>query len=85
VQAIKSTGEINANECHYCLDCQVNYYNDKKCPPLADKRKRQERAGRAREVVKGMEDSMGFPIMGQVDVKFERRVVPDKQSRDETP
>jgi len=46
-----------------CLDCQVNYYNDKKCPPLADKRKRRERAGRAREVVKGMEDSMGFPIM----------------------
>ncbi len=84
VQAIKSTGEINANECHYCLDCQVNYYNDKKCPPLVDKRKRRERAGRAREVVKGMEDSMGFPIMGQVDVKFERRVVPEQPPRDET-
>jgi NosR/NirI family nitrous oxide reductase transcriptional regulator len=85
VQAIKSTGEINANECHYCLDCQVNYYNDSKCPPLADKRRRRERAGRAREVVKGLEDSFGFPIMGQVDVKFERRVVPERQSRDETP
>lgn len=85
VQAIKSTGEINANECHYCLDCQVNYYNDRKCPPLADKRKRQERAGRAREVVKGMEDSMGFPIMGQVDVKFERRVVPAQPPRDAEP
>ena len=85
VQAIKSTGEINANECHYCLDCQVNYYNDRKCPPLTDKRKRHERAGRAREVVKGMEDSVGLPIMGQVDVKFERRVVPGKQPRDNRP
>lgn len=85
VQAIKSTGEINANECHYCLDCQVSYYNDRKCPPLADKRKRRERAGRAREVVKGMEDSSGFPIMEQVEVKFERRVVPQKPSHDAEP
>lgn len=85
VQAIKPTGEINANECHYCLDCQVNYYNAMKCPPLADKRRRRERAGRAREVVKGMEDSVGFPIMDQIDVNFERRVVPERKSRDESP
>ena len=43
VQAIRPTGEINVNECHYCLDCQVTYWNSYKCPPLADKRKRRER------------------------------------------
>ena len=30
VQAIRKNGEINANECHYCLDCQVTYWNDHK-------------------------------------------------------
>lgn len=44
VRAIRSTGEINANECHYCLDCQVTYWNAYKCPPLAAKRKKRERA-----------------------------------------
>ena len=43
VRAIRSTGEINANECHYCLDCQVTYWNDTKCPPLVEKRRKRER------------------------------------------
>ena len=43
VQAIKVTGEINYNECHYCLDCQKTYWNDHKCPPLVMRRKRWER------------------------------------------
>src|SRR3990167_6514421 len=30
VRAIRKNGEINANECHYCLDCQVTYWNDRK-------------------------------------------------------
>ncbi len=42
VRAIRPTGEINANECHYCLDCQVIYYNDNACVPLIDRRKRRE-------------------------------------------
>jgi polyferredoxin len=46
VRAIRSTGEINANECHYCLDCQVTYWNDQKCPPLAEKRRKRERHSR---------------------------------------
>jgi hypothetical protein len=45
VGAIRSTGEINASECHYCLDCQVIYYSDHECPPLAKKRKRREERG----------------------------------------
>ncbi|MHB1351842.1 MAG: 4Fe-4S binding protein [Thiobacillus sp.] len=48
VQAIRPTGEIVVNECHHCLDCQVTYYNDHKCPPLVEKRKRHERSS-ARE------------------------------------
>lgn len=43
VQAIHPDGHINANECHHCLDCQVTYYNDERCPPLVAKKKRRER------------------------------------------
>jgi hypothetical protein len=46
VRAIRSTGEINPNECHYCLDCQVTYWNAYRCPPLAEKRKKRERASK---------------------------------------
>ena len=46
VRAIAATGEINANECHYCLDCQVTYYDDQRCPPVIDRRKRREQAVR---------------------------------------
>jgi len=43
VQAIRPTGEINDLECHYCLDCQVTYWNDHKCPPLVERRRKSER------------------------------------------
>lgn len=43
VRAIRGTGEIIANECHYCLDCQVNYWDDHRCPPLVEQRKKAER------------------------------------------
>lgn len=59
VRAIRPTGEINANECHYCLDCQVTYYNQYKCPPMVDRRKRRERVPRAREIVRGLEPHIG--------------------------
>jgi polyferredoxin len=59
VRAIRPTGEINANECHYCLDCQVTYYNEAKCMPLLERRNRHQRAARAREVVRAMEPHTG--------------------------
>ena len=59
VQAIRKNGEINANECHYCLDCQVTYWNDHKCPPEVDRRRRREKSVRAREMVRGMESTLG--------------------------
>jgi len=34
IQAINPDGVINMRECHYCLDCQITYYNEDKCPPL---------------------------------------------------
>jgi len=43
VQAIHPDGHINHNECHYCLDCQMTYHNDNKCPPLVNKNKRKKR------------------------------------------
>jgi polyferredoxin len=70
VQAIRPTGEIVINECHHCLDCQVTYYNDHKCPPLVEKRKRRERGGRARELVKGMEESIGAARLEEIPVSM---------------
>jgi polyferredoxin len=59
VRAIRPTGEINANECHYCLDCQITFYDNNKCMPLVERKKRHERASRAREVVQAMEPHAG--------------------------
>ncbi|KJZ39899.1 MULTISPECIES: transcriptional regulator NosR [Pseudomonas] len=47
IQAIHPDGRINANECHYCLDCQMTYQNDNKCPPLINKRKKRGKAAPA--------------------------------------
>ena len=43
VQAIHPTGQINPNECIYCLECQTIYFDDHLCPPLAVRRKKRER------------------------------------------
>src|SRR5438067_3165273 len=34
VRAIEKTGKINTAECFQCLDCQVEYYDEQRCPPL---------------------------------------------------
>jgi len=33
------------NECFFCLDCQVTYYDDHTCPPMVWRRKRLEQQG----------------------------------------
>jgi len=43
VQAIHPEGEINPNECLYCLHCQERYYDDHACPVRVKKRERDER------------------------------------------
>jgi len=47
IQAIHPTGEINANECHWCLDCQVTFHDEQKCPPLLQKYKKRHKMDRA--------------------------------------
>jgi transcriptional regulator of nitric oxide reductase len=42
VQAIHPNGSINPNECIHCLACQANFYDERTCPPLVARRKRQE-------------------------------------------
>ncbi|MCW8918123.1 MAG: NosR/NirI family protein [Gammaproteobacteria bacterium] len=49
VRAIDRIGVINMNECHYCLDCQVTYHDQHKCPPLVERVKRRERAEQAKQ------------------------------------
>ena len=44
-QAIDESGRIDQRECLLCLDCQVLYYDDHACPPLAQERKRRTKAG----------------------------------------
>lgn len=39
VGAIRPTGAIDMDECLQCLDCQVEYADDKRCPPLVEARK----------------------------------------------
>jgi len=34
VRAILPTGKIVTSECFQCLDCQVEYFDEKRCPPL---------------------------------------------------
>ena len=43
IAAIRPSGEIIDNECHYCLECQVTYWDEHRCPPLVEKRKKRER------------------------------------------
>ncbi|HHJ15836.1 MAG TPA: regulatory protein NosR [Gammaproteobacteria bacterium] len=43
VQAIHPEGNINVNECLYCLHCQVVYSDEHACPVLIQKRLKRER------------------------------------------
>lgn len=43
-RAIRNTGEINTNECHYCLECQVTFGDEARCPPLVERRLARERS-----------------------------------------
>lgn len=43
VQAIHPEGQINPNECLYCLHCQELYHDDRQCPVAVKKRERRER------------------------------------------
>ncbi|MDP6953602.1 MAG: 4Fe-4S binding protein, partial [Alphaproteobacteria bacterium] len=42
IGAIESSGTIIMSECLQCLDCQAEYHDDRRCPPLAAQRKQRE-------------------------------------------
>lgn len=43
MNAIKPTGEIISTECQYCLECQVFYWDENRCPPLVEKHNRHKK------------------------------------------
>ena len=47
VQAIPPTGEINPNECLSCLNCQVLYQDDQRCPVQIKIRRSREKIARS--------------------------------------
>jgi NosR/NirI family transcriptional regulator, nitrous oxide reductase regulator len=42
VRAIEPSGKIITAECFQCLDCQVEYYDDERCPPLVQAARRRD-------------------------------------------
>ena len=56
VQAIHPEGNINVNECLYCLHCQVVYSDDHVCPVLIQKRLKRERREALYSKDKGLQD-----------------------------
>lgn len=70
VQAIRPTGEIVINECHHCLDCQVIYYDNRKCVPLIEKRKRREQLGKGRVAAKSQEGIVNASRLEDIPVSI---------------
>jgi NosR/NirI family nitrous oxide reductase transcriptional regulator len=60
VQAIHPTGEINPNECHYCLHCQVLYRSENRCPVVIRQvKRRQVHAESTRRSAAALERAIG--------------------------
>lgn len=57
VKAIEGNGQIVMAECFQCLDCMVDYYDDRRCPPLAKERKLRDRSQRPEPIA-----PMGGPV-----------------------
>jgi NosR/NirI family nitrous oxide reductase transcriptional regulator len=47
VQAIHPEGQINVNECIYCMNCQVLYHDDTRCPHMITQKARREKIARS--------------------------------------
>lgn len=71
IQAIHETGEINPNECHYCLDCQMIYWNDRICPPLIERRKRHERARRSQRKTSTADTNLAATKLAAIPIQIQ--------------
>jgi len=56
---VSSAPVIDMNECFQCLDCQVDYRDDHRCPPLVIRRKASERPA----------SSPAFPASGATPIR----------------
>jgi len=64
VQAIHPEGNINVNECLYCLHCQVVYFDDHACPVMIQKRlKKERRTSRSAAVQDKKESAIEVELM----------------------
>lgn len=69
VQAIHPLGQINPNECLYCMHCQVIYHDDHACPPLIMKREGRGKKAAARAAA-GIATEPTPPRKGPAPVAF---------------
>jgi len=56
VQSIHPEGNINPNECLYCLHCQVLYQHDRKCPVCIKRLEKRKRFERQIGLIPGQEE-----------------------------
>jgi len=69
MNAIKPTGEIISTECQYCLECQVFYWDEHRCPPLVDKRNRSRKWRTRKSGTEASEIHMQPENSSNIDVK----------------
>ena len=63
VQAIHPEGDINVNECLYCLHCQVVYSDDQACPVVIQKRLKRERQESRATASIGTKEESGIKVV----------------------
>ncbi|HEU0278096.1 MAG TPA: 4Fe-4S binding protein [Rhodanobacteraceae bacterium] len=88
VKAIDPLGKINYNECVYCLECQVDYNDAYKCPPLVQRRKVYERAAKSAAVAaeRAAQPAMSPGINHPVPLRPPQRpAIPKAKEEDATP
>ena len=73
VQAIHPEGNINVNECLYCLHCQIVYRDEHACPVMVQKRlKKERRAAHKASLSESLEKSNTKKPLAGITVEVER-------------
>lgn len=62
VQSIHPEGQINVNECIYCMHCQELYYDDQRCPHMIQARLKREKFQRLSSPTSGGERGPAAPV-----------------------
>lgn len=70
VGAIHPEGNIDTNECLYCLNCQVNYFDGHVCPVVIQKNKK-----RARQAAHGGTAKQQVPVQMLADIKRDKTLI----------